>query len=275
MTPSNSPISLPVVPAPPPGMPDFNTASLNLFQVFNRATYLQRYGVQAPNFDATRCEQSWFDSSQENKAAGATVTYKVAVNGQLALSEMTILCSEASAPNLYGPNTYLPYAPDLTTTALDTEFPGSQFEPINATMLCSYTDALTLSVSLNGPNAPPPIIGTPESDVTWNTETRRIYMVQLGAALDMNGNPAMGEAAALLAEMWTPNGVGAPGTWDTTTTPGVPKWNPAPVPDYFAKGVRLVPCRDLNQGETIVIGIFDTTSVQAAPVNSPVPPAAS
>lgn len=233
------PASIPVIP-PQPAQAAYSVAALNLFQVFSRSTYEGKFGVQAPPFNSAFPIKSWFDTS----VTIGPVSYTVVTGTDPAqVTTLSMDASQASAPNLYGDYVYPAYAPSPATTAMDTFAGGS--EPINPAQLCMYADAMTLSVALNGPNAPAPIEAPPESPVVWNSELRRIWTVTAA------GNPGL-VAAPLLAMMWT-RGIGAPGAWDLTS-PAAPKWIPAPEPDWSEIAVVATPIRALLPNEKLQAG---------------------
>ncbi len=235
------PTSMPVAP-PQPSQAAYGIAALNLFQVFDRSSYEGKFGVQAPPFNTDFPVKSWFDTS----VTTGPVTYNVVTGTNPAqVTTLTMDASQASVPNLYGDYTYPVYAPSTTTTAMDT-FLGTS-ESINPAQLCMYADAMTLSVALNGPNAPVPVEAPPESPVVWNSELRRIWTVTAAGAPGANL-----VAAPLLAAMWA-GGIGAPGKWDLSS-PAAPKWVPAPEPDWSTIPILPTPIRPLLPNENLQAG---------------------
>jgi hypothetical protein len=235
------PTSIPVNP-PQPSQAAYGIASLNLFQVFDRPSYEAKFGVQAPPYDPAYPLKGWFDTSV---TTGPVIYNVIAGANATQVTQLTMDASQASVPNLYGDYTYPVYAPSPATTAMDAF--GGTAVPINPVQLCMYADAMTLSVALNGPNAPLPVEAPPESPVIWNTELRRIWTVTAAGAAG-----ASFDAAPLLVMMWA-NGIGAPGTWNLSS-PQVPKWNPAPEPDWSTVSVLPTPIRPLLPNETLQAG---------------------
>ena len=195
----NQPSSIPVTP-PQPSQAAYGLAALNLFQMFTRSSYQGKFGVQAPPYNPAYPLKAWFDTS----VTTGPCTYNVIAGSNPALmTTFTIDAIEAAAINLSGDYLYPAYAPSPDTTAVATFAEVSQ--SFNAAMICAYADAVTLSNAINGPNAPVPVEDPQASDVTWNSETRRMWDVMVaGTSL---------VAAPLLAMMWQ-QGVGAPGSWD-------------------------------------------------------------
>ena len=113
-----------------------------------------------------------------------------------AVEQISVSDAAARSINLPGKYDYPPYNPPSSTTATT----GGQ--PLNPAILSSYSDALTLATLLNGANPPLPE-AVEESPVSWNTETRRIYQVDAPNGGNYN-------AGVMLAQMWGPNGIGAP-----------------------------------------------------------------
>ncbi len=235
------PTSIPIAP-PQPGQAAYGIAALNLFRVFDRSSYEGEFGVQAPPFNTDLPIKSWFDTSVTTGPCSYTV---VTGSNPAQVTTLTIDASQATVPNLYGDYRYPAYTPSLATTATDT-FGGTP-EPINPVQLCMYADAMTLSVVLNGPNAPLPVEASPESPVAWNSELRRIWTVTAAGVPGANL-----VAAPLLAMMWA-NGIGSPGKWDLSS-PAAPRWIPSPEPDWSTTSVVPTPIRPLLPNEKLQAG---------------------
>ena len=233
-----TPTSTPVVPVQP-NAAAYGIAALNLFQVFNRTSYLAQFGVQAPAYNPALPLKGWFDTM----AVSGNATYNcISGSNPPLFGSFTIPASEASAINLPGDYNYPVYAPTPTTVATQT-FAGTT-QGIGTANLCQYADAVTLAQVIGGPNALAPTEPTYPGTMNWGSETRRMWCVMVA------GQSLM--AAPLLAQMWA-NGIGAPGSWDLST-PSAPKWTPTPDPDWSTLPVCPTPVRALLPNEQLQAG---------------------
>lgn len=244
-----TPTSLPVIP-PQPDLLAYGIQELGLFKTCTRGSYVSTFGVQAPAWDPTRVTKTWFDTSVDASDPANVAVYKIAApdqNGVWALRQMVLPAQEAATVNLPGAVTYAPYAIAPTQTSTG----GALIDPV---YLSLEADAQALMTTLGGSglvaetgNAAFPILYPPD-------EPRRVW--------DFTVNGVSCNAGTLLAAEHA-NGIGAPGSWQTTATG--PAWVPAPpaltgVND--ARPARPMPLRDLLPNETLQAGLMGVSVVR-------------
>lgn len=244
----STPVSAPVTP-PQPDQECYGIQSLTLFVSYTRDSYLAAFGVQAPAWDATRVTKTWFDTTVDTSNPANTATYNVvAVNssGVWGLQPLTIPAIEAATVNLPGAVNYPPY----TVAPTDASSGGAV---INPDYLSLQSDAQALMVTLGGTdlteetgNAAFPIVYPAD-------EPRRIW--------DFYVNGILCNAGQLVAQR-NANGVGAPGTWQTTTSG--PVWTPAPAPTGLtdARPPRPMPVRNLLPNEQLQTGLMGVSVIR-------------
>lgn len=244
-----TPASLPVIP-PQPDLLAYGIQELGLFSTYSRDSYLAEFGVQALAWDPTRVQKTWFDTSVDTSDPGNVAVYKVVAvdqNGVWALRQMVLPAQEAATVNLPGAIVYPPYVipPTQTTTA------GSL---IDAMYLSLEADAQALMTTLGGSglvvetgNAVFPIVYPAD-------EPRRMW--------DFTVNAVVCNAGALLA-LENANGVGAPGSWQSTANG--PVWVPAPPSPTGVndtRPARPMPVRDLLPNEELQAGLMGVSVVR-------------
>lgn len=237
-------------PAAPPEQERYGVAELQLFPRLTRASYLERFGEQAPAWNRSRRIQRWFDTSVLDEAGGdprdRIVSYEVFDPATGRFEQMQMTAAEACVPNLPGTVSYAKYQVAPTRAVLKNVVDGSE-SPLNAAYLCELEEARQVAKEL----------GAREWDVrqsefggpwrfVWNGETRRLWTV------DWKGQRL--QASMLLAQRHG-HGVGAPGHWDLTGAE--PVWIPEvpgdtgerdPRPEVPIPMRRLLPNERLEQG---------------------------
>jgi hypothetical protein len=241
-------LSFPADPAQP-NQAVFSTDLLQTFQSYTRASYLAAFSVQAPSFDSTLPEQSWFDSTAAALTATQEMSYwqiqlTPSVDGSTAPAQvvpLTIPAGQAATPNIPGVVTYPPYIVAPTT---------AQSGPalVTPTILSDYSDALAMAAALGLPVSSI-IMGV---TLTWNQETRRTWEIVVP------GNPNPYYVGDLLGDQYA-NGIGSPGAW-SIQNPGTsmagPVWTPVPQgPDGISNpptSATPIPIRALLANEKLV-----------------------
>ncbi len=238
----NTPTSLPVTPAQP-NLPDYGFQALALFQVFTRASYLDKFGVQAPSWDATKPAKFWFSTSGDDPSK-YFVPMQIAASGSSAEQPLTIIdansgqprpltLAEAAAVNIPGLVTYPPYviAPsDVVQTGTGAILTPTYLSTFSqAVALCA---AVGLPVSFGSPGAT--IVdmdpGGGQAYTYPPNEPRRWYgIIWKGLPLTVG---------TILAQV-NSQGVGYPFTWDLSgSTPTAIFTQPGP--DGITAGVSVV-----------------------------------
>jgi len=98
----SQPISRPVVPEQPQAS-RYPVSALRLFVSFNRASYLNTFGVEASPFDSSRAPKTWFDTTADASRPGNVAVYTVLgkdAQGGPVLEQKLIPAAEAIAVNL-------------------------------------------------------------------------------------------------------------------------------------------------------------------------------
>lgn len=226
------PTSLPVIPAQP-NQQFYDFTALELFQKFDRASYKAAFGVDAPNWDATKPLKRWFDTSA---TPGPYKTVQGHV-GTVSIIPLDVLNpAQVNLPGL------IPYAPYVVAPTQATRGGAT----LNANYLCLPSDAQALMVEIGGTK----VIQEDSTffPVTYpaNEPRRLCDIVCGGAALP---------AGLLLLQKNGANGIGAPGKWIGVGTAN-PNWVSDPLPpDGIHSGVATaevpVPVRDLLPNEKI------------------------
>lgn len=218
-----TPTSLPVVPLEPPG-PTYGASALWLFETFSRASYLQKFGVQAPPYDPTRKTKVWFDTSDP---LPDPVSYIVAVKpGNITqISQITLPVPEARQVNLLGAYQYDTWQL-IPTVAVIVEMPGGVRVPIDPTMLSSEADAQRIAAEVGGEVSQVAFNQSGFMD-DWGTETRRRYLVTVPEG---SGIPGWQDWAASFLKF---RGGNAPGSWSRRSN-GSFAWQASPDPGVIA-----------------------------------------
>jgi hypothetical protein len=241
----SNPVSVPAAPSQP-NQQFYGGAALNLFQTYDRATYLQAFGVQAPTYDPSRPSKGWFDSTQDANDHTSLVTYgywESQTGPSLpARANESMTPAEAASVNIPGIETFPQYviAPSQVTQA------GSGIDPTN---LSVFAEAVSLAAELGLPTsavADGSFTG-PFPTVYPAGEQRRLWVVMFKGVASYAG--------ALLAQQYA-QGVGAPGSWDVSGA--APVWKstqPAAAPPLNPSS-RPVPQRPLLPNEIFSVTLM-------------------
>lgn len=252
--------SLPTI-QPQPNYPYYSVELLDLFSTFTRAGYQAFYGVQAPNFDATRPAKYWQDDSAAALPADQSVSYNMYVqapgsvfpaNPPATIEQFTIPAGVAASVNIPGDESYPAYTPGPTPAT----YGGAA---INPEMFSTQDQGLAIVAALALP-------ASALIDATWvaagpdaysaNGETRRMWAI----ILPNDPTQRAWNVGQLLAFEYA-QGVGYPGSWSIVTgAANVPAivWTPASLgPDGITSGVPqasvAMPVRPLFPNEEFVI----------------------
>lgn len=240
------PISVAVVPAQPTAAA-YATSALQLTQLWSRASYEGKFGVQPAPFDPKQAIKSWFLTDASGNPLPGTQTFDVIVPGANVVSQITMDGLTCASVNIPGTYRYPKWANAPSTVATNAGV------PINAQNLCFLADAIILQGSVN-PNVEAPDNTDPEfASVVWGSENRRAYRVTMT-------DGSLQNAATLLA-VCSNSGIGAPGTWNPALA-GTAMFTPTPVADLTGIPVTPVPIRPLVTGEVLrVVSIGEGVSV--------------
>jgi hypothetical protein len=244
----STPVSAPVTP-PQPDEECYGIQALALFVTYTRDSYLAAFGVQAPAWDPTRLTKTWFDTTVDTSNPANTATYNiVALNstGVWGIQPLTIPASEAATVNLTGAVTYPPY-----TVAPTDATSGSAV--INPDYLSLQSDAQALMASLDG---------TDLSEETGNAAFPIVYPADEPRRIwDFTVNGILCNAGQLLLQM-NANGVGAPGTWQITSTGPVWTSTPAPTGLTDTSSPRPMPVRNLLPNEQLQASLMGVSVIR-------------
>lgn len=215
------PTSIAVVPAQPVA-DNYGPDALNLFPVYNRASYIKAFGVDPPTYDANKPTKGWFDTSGRMSEFG----YYQNLGGAVNFVPIDLHGLGVGEVNLYGDHKYPSY--EIAPTAA-TRMGGL----IPKEYLCDVKAANELAWELGVKDS---VTVEEEGDSLYSVtyppeESRRICTIAFkGAQLN----------AGVLLGWKNYEGVGAPGHWDiagaqptwvTDVPPGLPILNPEiPVP---------------------------------------------
>lgn len=257
------PFSVPA-PSPQPRRKDYPTSALNLFtdrgsheigNGYTRQSYLDAFGVPAPDFDQSRPIQSWFDSTAK---PNSTYVYNVLGRSHagLAILEKRSMPGEhARTVNLAGTNAYPPYVIAPTSAYQDLGEWGHA--PVNPVYLSTRDEAMLLMAEwgdldldchdLEEQNyADFPIVYPAD-------EERRIYYFTCDGA----GDTGIIYVGVALADK-NAEGVGHPGDWDLSQMASQgPMWEPEEDPEpepIDPNNVIVMPLRDLKDNERLTAG---------------------
>lgn len=261
------PVSTPVVPAQPTTA-TYGLSALNEFQTYTRASYLAKFGVQAPAYNPAAPPRTWFDTSAL-PGPYLVVSVNTAQTPPAQLVPMAVPVS-IGYPNLSGAFQYPLYVNFPSSTTAVQVLPGAPTSlPVQVTNICSVGDAQTVANSF-GPGTAITIDPSYNTGMTWNSETRRPYDVT-----PVGGQPL--NACNLLLTMthmnfstdgtYASGGFGAPGFWSNASSSN-PTWTPTPDPGLNPVGTPVpVPARSLLANEAFAIGPLATVDI----VNTSVP----
>jgi hypothetical protein len=240
----STPISQPVTPSQP-NLIAYGIQALALFTTFTRDTYQAAFGIQAPAWDPTRLRKTWFDSTVDTSNPANVTVYKILGRDQnfnWAITEMVMLSSEAASANLPGALTY----PAYVITPSEVTRAGTGINPL---YLSLESDAQALMAVVGGTGLLDEGSGGGVFPTVYPAnEPRRLWDIVF------EGHPV--NVGALLALEYA-NGIGAPGSWDSSS--GEPVWIPAPAAPTGLDDVRAprdMPVRDLLPNEKIQAGLM-------------------
>jgi hypothetical protein len=262
---NNSPTCTPQNP-PQPDQPIYGFIALQTVPTFTRPSYLNAFGVQPLDFDATKPPKFWFDSTVDLSSPENIAVYQtVQLDGITAsIVQLQMPATQAASVNIPGLITYPPYVIQPTTATL-----GGQ--PFNADVLSDLQDAINMAASFGlgsstvfdgDPTFGPFLVDYPAA------EPRRQWMILFkGAAVSVG----------ILLSSMNAKGIGSPGAWDLTGSQ--PVWVPVPPPpDGITSGVPLsattvpIPVRPLLPNEEIVStlggAMIARTDMSSAATNS-------
>jgi len=243
------PESQPIIPAQP-NLPDYGFGSLALFSSYTRASYLATFGVQAPNWDATKAPKAWFDTSGTNPSTYLTPNL-LAASGSSAEQPLTVMdattgqprpltLDEAAAVNIPGLISYPPYV--IAPSDAIQQATGAILNP---TYLSTFAQAVQLAIAWGVP-ATFGVPGASIVDMDPGGETAYTYApseARRWYGIVYNGQPLT--VGTELAQM-NSQGVGYPGQWNLSAPEGPTFEFTAALPDGISTGVALagsaIPC---------------------------------
>lgn len=247
--PLTAPESQPVSPAQP-NLPDYGFGSLALFESYTRAGYLAAFGVQAPNWDATKPPKAWFDTSGTApstymapnlfSASGSSGEQPLTVIDATTGLARLLTLAEAAAVNIPGLISYPPYvvapsdAVQLGTGAI-----------LNSTYLSTFAQAVQLAIAWGVP----PTFGVSDGTIVdMDPGGEQAYVYPASEARRWYGVVYNGLPLTVGTELAQMNsqGIGYPGQWNLTAATGPTfEFTVAP-PDGISTGVApagsAIPC---------------------------------
>jgi hypothetical protein len=245
----STPVSQPVIPAQP-DLLAYGVQDLALFVSFSRDTYLSAFDVQAPAWDPTRLQKTWFDSTADTSDPANVAVYNIVgtdQSGNWTIKQMVIQTIEASTVNLPGLITYPPYAVAPTAATR-----GGSF--INPNYLSLQSDAEALMNLLGGSG----IFDEGQSStfpvLYPASEPRRLWDFLFNGLIINVGLMLLGENTL---------GIGSPGHWDTSS--GQPLWIPDPPPPTGLDDTRPprdMPVRNLLPNEKFQVGLMGVSVIR-------------
>ena len=227
---------------PQPNQEAFPVDALALFHTYTRDSYRATFGVEAPTWDPSRLEKSWFDSTVDTTQPANSVAYQMIgrdAAGVWAVLPYSMPVVEAASVNIPGVVVYARYviAPTSATRG------GS---PINPAYLSLEADAQALMKDLSGTGLFDDGATATFPNVYPLDEPRRSWsFLWNGRAVNVGQ----------LLVMRNANGVGAPGHWDVSS--GSPVWVSDPPPPSGLddqRPARPVPVRALLPNEQLEPG---------------------
>jgi hypothetical protein len=223
---------------------------LYLFDRHTRATWEQTFGEPAPPWDQARRIKRWADTTAlEGVAdpANELIEYNYFDLASRSFKKLVLTRQEAALPNLPGRYVYPKYVVE-PTPAVVTGPPPLAPQPLRADLLSKKAEAEALAAELGADEVVESqgLVSGP-FQIVWNGETRRQYLVRIGAEFYNVG---------LLLKSKYAGGVGAPGKWEKT--PGGPTWISF-AQDTGEQDVRPeipIPCRLLDPREALHVTPF-------------------
>jgi len=235
--------SLPT-PQPQPTDSPYGLSLLNLFKEYHTpAAYKAEFGVDPPQFDASKPIKLWKDDTQGNALASYTVLDTVLESStgvrRLVLPptfvEMPLPGPQAAQVNIWGGAQTFPARVIAPTPAWITGDAGD-ISPVNPMYLSSLAEAEALNTALAGGGVLSYVMGAGPDNfhVDYRGDTRQLYYF-------IDSNDQMQMVGFLLAAQ-SVNGVGSPGAW--TLNAGQPPmwvWSPAKAPSGPAGNESVMP----------------------------------
>lgn len=232
------PLTSTFVEQPQPDSPMYPISSLYGYRVFDRASYLQAFGEQAPRFDPAKPVKSWFATDGKTHFTAFDSNKKQTV-------DVTLTAAEAASVNLLGAFTYPKYTPPSNVATFN--FFGTSITINDPTRFVRQQDAEAIAKEVGGTVKEHAADNANSFPFTYANQDSKIYDVVLpsGKVLD---------CANLIAQRFQA-GRGAPGKWSADFvkfTPDVQVTEPPP----GAPPEIPIPIRALLPNEEIVSGLF-------------------
>lgn len=227
--------------------------TLELFPRYTRVSFEKTFGQQAPEFDPTTPPKFWI-ATPPVTAPFTTYTYydKDPNTGQPRLNQQTLAAAIANAINLPGHAVHPAFTNDPTTTAQAITTETGQVSAVNAARLSTMETADTIANEIEHDlniKAAVQQETEPEFQITWNTEKRRLFTIEIPGFPPAN--------VANLAIVRYAHGVGYPGNWSLNAIGGL-VWTDSHQPDGTSdpRPAVPVPMRPLNPGEHVIATPF-------------------
>jgi hypothetical protein len=241
-----TPTSLPVTPAQP-NLPDYGFQALALFPTWTRASYLAAFGVQAPNWDATKPVKLWFDTSG-NDSSKYFMPQQLAASGTPAEQPLTVLdattgqprpltLAEAAAVNIPGLMTYPSYG--VTIGAPTDVIQQSTGASLSEEYLSTFAQAMQIAEAWGVPVS---FGGVVASIVDMDPGGQQAYTFPAGESRRQYGVMWQGlpQNVGMVLYQMNQQGVGHPGSWSLTGSSTPTFVFAQPGPDGITSGVSLV-----------------------------------
>lgn len=233
------PVSLPT-PRPQPDAVQYGVQELQLFPVFTRQSFAEKFGQEPPVFDPNRKAKTWFDSSMEGLDPEEMVTYRVVGDrgGQPVLRQIAMTRQEAATVNLPGDYRYPAYEISPTRATRGGVVINPEYLSEEATAR-SILAAAGRGVLVDEGDTPQFAVVYPAG------ETRRMWAIVIDG---------QSQNAGVLWKERCARGVGSPGRWELDGA--WLRWEPALPAAAEVRGVWEVPVRDLLPNEALQAGRF-------------------
>jgi hypothetical protein len=244
-----APGSHPTVPAQP-NLPDYGFGFLALFTSYTRASYLAAFGLQAPNWDATKAPKAWFDTSGTSPSTYLAPNLSAA-SGSSGEQPLTVIDAATGQPRPLTPEEAAAVnIPGLISYPQHVIAPSEAVQQgtgaiLNPTYLSTFAQAVELAIAWGVPPTFGVSDGTivdmdPGGDQAYvypPSEARRWYgIVYKGLPLTVGTE---------LAQM-NSQGVGYPGQWNLSAPVGPTFEFTRALPDGISTGVAAagsaIPC---------------------------------
>lgn len=247
-----------------PQVDRYGLANLHAVVLFNRQSYKEFFGAQAPPFDSDKPVKRWVVND------GTSTFHRFDWDLQQIVMD-TMPASEAATINLPGAYEYPQWNNPITTPAV-AKGPSGLIQ-LSGVSLAREDAARELAAQIRadladknvsvGVNVADTVIGPWE--VVWNGETRRRITITV------NG---LGHDAASLLALRNFKGVGAPGRWEVIAvggiTSGVVRFvHDTPVTEPLLHEEVWVPLRPLFENERVVMHAIGTPMVEKIKVEAP------